>query len=88
MNETKTSDDLIRRRDAIEVVTLFSGYDAITAIRAIPSAPSDLSDYSDKLWRAAYERGKAEGYEQGKADGIKQCENAELMAEIGEEPNQ
>ena len=43
MNETKTSDDLIRRRDAIEAVTLFSGYDAITAIRAIPPAQPVLT---------------------------------------------
>lgn len=30
----------------------------INAINALPSAQPDLSEYSDKLWRAAYERGK------------------------------
>lgn len=29
----------------------------------LPSAQPDLSDYSDKLWRAAYERGKKEAME-------------------------
>lgn len=29
-------------------------------INALPSAQPDLSEYSDKLWRSAYERGKAE----------------------------
>ncbi len=32
----------------------------------LPSAQPDLSDYSDKLWRAAFERGKAEGKEERK----------------------
>ena len=27
----------------------------------LPSADTDLSDYSDRLWKNAYERGKAEG---------------------------
>lgn len=30
----------------------------INAINALPSAQPDLSEYSDKLWRAAYERGR------------------------------
>lgn len=30
------------------------------AIRYLPSAQPDLSEYSDKLWKSAYERGKAE----------------------------
>ena len=30
------------------------------AIENVPTAQPDLSSYSDKLWRAAYERGKAE----------------------------
>ena len=29
-------------------------------IDELPSAQPDLSDYSDRLWKAAYERGKAE----------------------------
>jgi len=31
-----------------------------TYLDDLPSAQPDLSSYSDKLWRAAYERGKAE----------------------------
>ena len=30
------------------------------AINSIPSADTDISEYSDKLWRNAYERGKAD----------------------------
>ena len=33
---------------------------AIDIIIAVPSAQPDMSGYSDKLWKAAYERGKAE----------------------------
>lgn len=33
---------------------------AIVKIASLPSAQPDLSGYSDKLWRNAYERGKAE----------------------------
>ena len=36
-------------------------YDAdVLALETLPSAQPDLSTYSDKLWRAAYERGKKE----------------------------
>ena len=34
-------------------------------INNIPTVDTDLSGYSDKLWRAAYERGKAEGRNKG-----------------------
>lgn len=34
--------------------------DELVALRALPSAQPDLSAYSDKLWKLAYERGKAE----------------------------
>ena len=34
--------------------------DAVGEIEQLPSAQPDLSEYSDKLWRAAYERGKKE----------------------------
>jgi len=37
---------------------------AIDVMRGLPSAQPDLSSYSDKLWRAAYERGKAEAQPQ------------------------
>jgi hypothetical protein len=33
---------------------------AIDIIIAVPSAQPDMSEYSDKLWKRAYERGKAE----------------------------
>ena len=43
---------------------------ALTAInvdlRRLPSASTDLSIFSDKLWKIAYERGKAEGRKKGK----------------------
>ena len=32
----------------------------IEFVNDLPAAQPDLSSYSDKLWRAAYERGKAE----------------------------
>ena len=32
----------------------------VSALQQLPSADTDLSAYSDKLWRAAYERGKRE----------------------------
>ena len=37
-----------------------------TAIKALPSADVDLSDFSDKLWKTAYERGKAEVVRHGR----------------------
>lgn len=37
---------------------------AIDIIIAVPSAQPDMSEYSDKLWQAAYERGKAEAQAQ------------------------
>ena len=60
------SDDLIRRSDAIKAVEeclkllARPRYTVKTAIEAIPSVDVDISEYSDKLWRNAYERGKAE----------------------------
>lgn len=32
----------------------------VEALTVLPSAQPDLSGYSDRLWKAAYERGKAE----------------------------
>ena len=32
----------------------------LNSIQQLPSSQPDLSSYSDKLWRSAYERGKAE----------------------------
>lgn len=64
--------DLISRQEAImAVVTAERGtegtiegtrnvVDCVRRIKELPSADTDLSGYSDKLWRNAYERGKAE----------------------------
>ena len=62
--------DLIDRQEAINAIVKEShkdgayGYvdasDATKVLNALPSADMDLSGFSDKLWRAAYERGKAE----------------------------
>ena len=37
---------------------------AIDIIIAVPPTQPDLSGYSDKLWKAAYERGKAEAHDE------------------------
>ena len=64
------SEDLIRRSDAIKAVEeclkllARPRYTVKTAIEAIPSVDIPHSDdwekYSDKLWKNAYERGKAD----------------------------
>ena len=63
--------DLIKREDAIKAVEeclkllARPRYTVKTAIEAIPSVDIPQSDdwekYSDKLWKNAYERGKADG---------------------------
>lgn len=65
---TKThSCDCISRQDAISAFWELnielrpSCIDAIIdMLKGLPSLPSDMSGYSDRLWRNAYERGKAE----------------------------
>ena len=55
--------DLIKREDAIRALYKYSfvSKDVIEReIKAIPSADTDISEYSDKLWKNAYERGKAD----------------------------
>jgi hypothetical protein len=59
--------DPIDRQAAIdEIKALYEWHDTVTEDRAIdhlkrlPSAQPDLSDFCDRLWKAAYERGKAE----------------------------
>ena len=47
-------------RYGIEIPETFDASRAIEALNELPAAQPDLSSYSDKLWRAAYERGKAE----------------------------
>ena len=59
-------DDLISRAETIDAFSEYDDTDLVKAkyvrqtIGALPSAQPDLSEYSDKLWRNAYERGKAE----------------------------
>lgn len=53
--------DLINREDAINSVRWGDTYpQVIDRIKALPSADTDMSEYSDRLWKTAYERGKAE----------------------------
>lgn len=66
IGEWNMNDGLISRKKAYEVLTDY--YHQRTEIQHIalrealdrvPSADIDLSDYSDRLWRNAYEQGKA-----------------------------
>lgn len=68
---SETSGDLISRQDAIssveaELRCTNKGEDvsgltlALSLIDALPSALADIGDYADRLWKIAYERGKAE----------------------------
>ena len=59
--------DCISRQAAIEALKraealtrAFGYHHVIETIRELPTA--DLSEYSDKLWKTAYERGKAEAH--------------------------
>lgn len=59
--------DCISRQAAIEALRraealtkAFGYHNVIETIRDLPSADIDLSDYSDRLWRNAYEQGKAD----------------------------
>ena len=61
--------DLIDRRDVLDlprnITKNFYGEVVeetvnVEDIKALPSKQPDLSSYNDKLWRAEYERGKAE----------------------------
>lgn len=61
------SEDLISREKAYEVLTDYyhhrteMQHKALRkALDMVPSADIDLSDYSDRLWRNAYEQGKAD----------------------------
>ena len=80
-NETKqqatVSSDCISRQDAIDAINAYLGLSAVsrtiqnmTSIQEIleklPAVDTDLSTFSDKLWKIAYERGKAEGRKKGK----------------------
>lgn len=39
----------------------FDGDRAVRVLAKLPSIDIDISEYSDRLWKTAYERGKAEG---------------------------
>lgn len=63
--------DLIDRQALLEWFKNWSDYDEFSVgyitgvIEDEPSADIDLGDFSDKLWAAAYERGKAEAVRHG-----------------------
>lgn len=50
MYERCTTGDIIDLRDLI-----------CESLAVLPTADTDISGYSDRLWKTAYERGKAEG---------------------------
>ena len=57
--------DLIDRQVAIDAFYKhpnidWTTLDVLAKINALPPTQPDLSEYSDKLWKKAYERGKAE----------------------------
>lgn len=61
------SEDLISKEKAYKVLTEYyhhrteMQHKALReALDMVPSADIDLSDYSDRLWRKAYEQGKAD----------------------------
>ena len=70
--------DLISRQAAIDATWFEPSYtdplNVLTEVRdrlkALPSAQPDLSEYSDKLWRNAYERGKADAKPERKTEWI------------------
>ena len=61
------NDDLISRQaaiDAIEKIERTDNWKAAVSmvLYDLPSVQPDMSEYSDKLWKAAYERGKKEAH--------------------------
>ena len=82
--------ELIYRQDSVKTMYDLCEYiddeslhiDVIVdALENLPSASTDLSIYSDKLWKIAYERGKAEGRKKGK---WLRCGNHHLCSECDE----
>ena len=53
--------DAIEKLAAQTYDTDYGVIDSDVVYEALKELPSDLSTYSDKLWKNAYERGKAEG---------------------------
>lgn len=63
--------------DGEKVVAVKEIDKAYEAIQQLPPAQPDLSGYSDKLWKAAYERGKAEALaERKKGKWIKHIDDS------------
>ena len=81
---TNTPTDTISRAAALSIIyeidTFQAGWrtNAMDQIKALPSAQPDLSEYSDKLWRNAYERGKAEA--QAEIIRCKDCKWSDISA--------
>ena len=52
--------DLIERQAILNLFPTHDWKHLYEAVKDLPSAQPDLSDFCDRLWKAAYERGKAE----------------------------
>ncbi len=92
------TDDLISRRKAIDALiaegrNVDSRYleseriiheaDAVEAISMLPSAQTDFSEYCDRLWKRAYERGKAEARARAEIIRCKDCVHNRRPPESG-----
>ena len=55
-----TWNGVISDDDAVDIAIKSTKGSVISSIVNMPSATPDLSEYSDKLWKRAYERGRAE----------------------------
>lgn len=69
--EHVSATDTISRQAAMEllITALCDGWDldyAEERVQSLPPTSPDMSGYSRRLWKAAYERGKAEGQRTGK----------------------
>ena len=72
------SENLISREKAYEVLSDYYHHTTELqhkalreALDMVPSVDIDLSDYSDRLWRNAYERGKADAESRKKGKWVK-----------------
>ena len=59
-------DDMCSTEEAVEKAIVATKRTAIFGLERMPSASAEFSTFSDKLWKIAYERGKAEGRKKGK----------------------
>ena len=76
-------DDVISRKAAIDAIDkalsrTFAEPCGEMILKDVPSAQPDLSEYSEKLWKAAYERGKAEAQ-----DEIVRCKDCRFYKSDG-----